>query len=285
MFSVKLTSLLINQPPTAASSSVQFLAEFFGQSGEKFGRCAKKFSPSKIKLLELFALKTWTNSVNSRGVTVLLPGWVIWKFWNCPCKFFSLGNWTVSAPSAPNGKEGYKSSTYLNPITNSSIQLQCIQARSPHPADKTTSKPQAKCCMWIFYSSTSILDLFMNFIKISKKSGIGHQIFKELRSRKFFETGSGSECFWNYHSGSRFRIPINPNGQTRTLIQNGALSPTRTVLKQWKILYKKSSFFYVGTVKSCNFVILFFELACCPCLLRYSNFKENKVPLKYFFDS
>jgi hypothetical protein len=29
----------------------------------------------------------------------------------------------------------------------------------------------------------------------------------------------------------------------------------------------------------------FFELACCPCLLRYRIFKENKVSLKYFLDS
>ncbi len=41
----------------------------------------------------------------------------------------------------------YNSTTDLSPITNSSIQLQCVQARSPHPADKTTGKPQAKCCM------------------------------------------------------------------------------------------------------------------------------------------
>ncbi len=32
-----------------------------------------------------------------RGVTVLLPGWVIWKYWNCPCKFFFLGSWQVSS--------------------------------------------------------------------------------------------------------------------------------------------------------------------------------------------
>jgi hypothetical protein len=36
-----------------------------------------------------------------RGVTVLLPGWVIWKYWNCPCKFFSLGSWLVFALSTP----------------------------------------------------------------------------------------------------------------------------------------------------------------------------------------
>jgi hypothetical protein len=41
-----------------------------------------------------------------RGVTVLLPGWVIWKYWDCPWKFFSLGSWLVSALSTPNGGEG-----------------------------------------------------------------------------------------------------------------------------------------------------------------------------------
>ncbi len=51
-----------------------------------------------------------------RGVTVPVPGWVIWKYWNCPSKFFSLGIWLLSTP---NGEEGYNSSTDLNPITNS----------------------------------------------------------------------------------------------------------------------------------------------------------------------
>jgi hypothetical protein len=37
----------------------QFLTEFFGQSGEKIGLCAKKISPSKMKFWGLFALKTW----------------------------------------------------------------------------------------------------------------------------------------------------------------------------------------------------------------------------------
>jgi hypothetical protein len=62
-----------------------------------------------------------------------------------------LGQLTiVSALSTPNGGEGYNSST------ESSIQLQGIQARSPHPADKTTSKPQAKCFMEIYSSTTSM---------------------------------------------------------------------------------------------------------------------------------
>ena len=48
-----------------------------------------------------------------RGVTVLLPGGVIWKYWNCPSKFFSFGSWLVSALSIPNGEEGYNPSTDL----------------------------------------------------------------------------------------------------------------------------------------------------------------------------
>jgi hypothetical protein len=52
-----------------------------------------------------------------RGVTVLLPGWVIWKYWNYPCTFFSLTSWLVSALSPPNGGEGYNSSTDFNPNT------------------------------------------------------------------------------------------------------------------------------------------------------------------------
>ncbi len=82
------------------------------------------------------------------GLTVLLPGWVIWKYWNCPCKFFSLGSWLVSSLSAPNGREVYNSSTDLNPNAITSIQLHCIQASRPHLADKTTSKPQSKYCMY-----------------------------------------------------------------------------------------------------------------------------------------
>ena len=84
-----------------------------------------------------------------RGVTVLLPGWVIWKYWNCPCKFFSMGSWLVSALSTPNGEEGYSSSTDLNSITKiTSIQILCIQAASPHLTDKTTSKPQPNCYVY-----------------------------------------------------------------------------------------------------------------------------------------
>jgi hypothetical protein len=36
---------------------LQLSAEFFGLCDEKFGCCAKQFTPSKIKILRLFALK------------------------------------------------------------------------------------------------------------------------------------------------------------------------------------------------------------------------------------
>jgi hypothetical protein len=54
-----------------------------------------------LRFIDLFSRLYWY-----RGVTVLLPGWVIWKNWNYPCKFFSLGSWLVSALSTPNGGEG-----------------------------------------------------------------------------------------------------------------------------------------------------------------------------------
>ncbi len=75
--------------------------------------------------------------------SVLLPGWVILMHWNCPCKFFSLGSWLMSALSTPNGGEGHNSAIDLNSVKNSSILLQCIQAASP----SSRQNPQAKCCM------------------------------------------------------------------------------------------------------------------------------------------
>ncbi len=71
--------------------------------------------------------------------STILPGWVIWKHWNCPWKVFSLGSCLVSALSTPNVGEGYNASTDLNPNTITSLQLQCIQASGQHLADKTTS--------------------------------------------------------------------------------------------------------------------------------------------------
>jgi hypothetical protein len=79
-----------------------------------------------------------------RGVAVLLPGWVIWKYWNCPCKFFSLGNWLVSALSTPNEGEEYNHSTDLSPYTITSIQFQRIQAARSHLADKAVSSRMYK---------------------------------------------------------------------------------------------------------------------------------------------
>jgi hypothetical protein len=96
-----------------------------------------------------------------RGVTVLLPGWVIWKYGNCPCKFFSsLGSWLTLS-----GGEGCNSTADLHPKTISSIQLQCIHAARPHPADKTTSKPKAKYCMYICCAVLRIHDI-LGWIRI-----------------------------------------------------------------------------------------------------------------------
>ncbi len=109
---------------------------------------AQKASPFRQLVVKFVTWNTFFLINRYRGVTVLLPGWVIRKYWNYPCKFFSLGSWLVSALSTPNGGEGYNSSTDLNPNTMTSIQLQCIQASRPHLADKTTSKPQPKYCMY-----------------------------------------------------------------------------------------------------------------------------------------
>jgi hypothetical protein len=41
----------------------KLLTGFFGQSGEKFGLCAKKFGPSKMKFWGLLGFKTSTKLV------------------------------------------------------------------------------------------------------------------------------------------------------------------------------------------------------------------------------
>ncbi len=95
-------------------------------------------------------LANFFPSLLVKRCNVLLLGWVIWKYWYCLCKCFSFGNWLASAPSPPNGREGHNSATDLNPNTITSIQLQCIQAASPHLAEKTTSKPQPNIFLKIF---------------------------------------------------------------------------------------------------------------------------------------
>ncbi len=54
----------------------------------------------------------------------------------------------VPAQSTPNEEEEYNSSNDLNPyyklVNSAPLHLSYT---SPNPADKTTSKPQAKCCM------------------------------------------------------------------------------------------------------------------------------------------
>jgi hypothetical protein len=53
--------LQVNQPPLKHPPVIKLLTGFFGQSGEKFGLCAKKFGPSKMKFWEFLALKNWQN--------------------------------------------------------------------------------------------------------------------------------------------------------------------------------------------------------------------------------
>jgi hypothetical protein len=55
--------LQVNQPPLKHPQVFKLLTGFFSQSGEKFGLCAKKFGPSKIKFWGLLALKTLTKLV------------------------------------------------------------------------------------------------------------------------------------------------------------------------------------------------------------------------------
>jgi hypothetical protein len=55
--------LQVNQPPLKHPPVFKLLTGFFGQSGEKFGLCAKKFGPSKMKFWGLLALKTSTKLV------------------------------------------------------------------------------------------------------------------------------------------------------------------------------------------------------------------------------
>ncbi len=108
----------------------------------KMGTIIRSIKPFSASSQHTASQSTFMCPVLVQSVTVLLPGWVIWKYWNCPCKFFSLGSWLVSTLSTPNGGQGYSFSTDLNPCTITSIQLQCIQASRPHLADKTTRKPQ-----------------------------------------------------------------------------------------------------------------------------------------------
>ncbi len=51
----------VNQPPLKHPPVFKLLTGFFGQSGEKFGLCAKKFGPSIMKFWGILALKTLTK--------------------------------------------------------------------------------------------------------------------------------------------------------------------------------------------------------------------------------
>jgi hypothetical protein len=81
-------------------------------------------------------------------VTVLLPGWVIWKYWNCPCKFFSLSSGLASSLLTPNW-EGYNSLTDLNPNTITSVQLLWIQFASLIYPTKPQANPNRNIVSFI----------------------------------------------------------------------------------------------------------------------------------------
>ncbi len=131
-----------------------------------------------------------------RGLTILQPGWVIWKYWNCPCKFFSLGSWLVSALSTPNGREGYNSTTDLNPNTVTSIPTAPM-----HPSCKPTSGRQnhKQTPTEIFYVHIILLLINLHtvptvYIKKNnqnmwwpqKSSGSGPCLFTEVQKIYFF---------------------------------------------------------------------------------------------------
>jgi hypothetical protein len=87
----------------------------------------------------------------------------------------------VSALSTPNGEEGYNSSTDLNPITNSSILLQCTQARSPHPADKTPSKtPSEMLYVNLFHINHNTVPICELKNKYPKRVALATKYFKVL---------------------------------------------------------------------------------------------------------
>ena len=48
-----------------------------------------------------------------RGVTVLLPGWVIWKYWNCSCECNNAGRRRQGGGTPTNNGAGDSSSIKL----------------------------------------------------------------------------------------------------------------------------------------------------------------------------
>ncbi len=95
-------------------------------------------------------------------------GWVIWKYWNCPFKFFYLGSWLLSALSTPNGGRRIQCLHWLKPKNNRiNITAQL------HPSFNTTSSwqkhkqtPTEILYVSIFSSSTSILYLYLHLCEI-----------------------------------------------------------------------------------------------------------------------
>ncbi len=131
----------------------------------------------------------WQPLHKYRGVTaILLSGWVIWKYWNCPWKFFSLGSWLVSELSAPNRREGYNFFNWRKPkynFTNTALM---------HPSCEPTFSRQTHK-----QTSSEILDVNLLLINLHtvpiyeikiKTSGIGHLII--LRN-------DGNLSFYDFH--------------------------------------------------------------------------------------
>ncbi len=94
-----------------------------------FKRALKNISP-RLSISPLY----W-----NRGVTVLLPGWVIWKYWNRPSKFFSLGSWLVYAQTV-NSQWGRRIQLiyWLKPYYK--LINTALVHPSPPSADKTPSE-------------------------------------------------------------------------------------------------------------------------------------------------
>ncbi len=118
---------------------------------------------------------------------VLLSGWAIWKYWNCPWKFFSLGSWLVSALSTPNRREGYNFFYWLT-----RPKYNFTSTALMHPSCEPTFSRQTHK-----QTSSEILDVNLLLINLHtvpiyeikiKTSGVGHLIFlRNDRSLSFYD--------------------------------------------------------------------------------------------------
>ncbi len=107
-----------------------------------------------------------------RGVTVLLPGWVIWKqMWFVHAKL-PIGRWTGVRTIDPHGENGSNPLLTLTLTTITSMQIQNKKASTTHHVH-FTMQPPSKITVCKMYSCQY---LPVKIIK-NKKSGICHQIF------------------------------------------------------------------------------------------------------------